>query len=50
MWKVVAAILNCRLIASITFHVFLYIFWAGRGIGTSILEAKMLQKLADLRE
>ena len=50
MWKVVAAILNRRLAASITFHDFLHRFWAGRGTGTATLEAKLLQKLAALRE
>ena len=43
MWKVVAAILNRRLTDSITFHDFIHGFWAGRGAGTSTLEAKLLQ-------
>ena len=50
MWKAVAAILNRRLTASITFHDFLHGFLAGRGTGTVTLDAKMLQKLATLRE
>ena len=50
MWKVVAAILNCRFTASITYHNFLHVFWAGCGTGTTTLEAKMSQQLADLRE
>ena len=50
MWKVVAAILNRRLTASITFHDFLHRFRAGRGTGTATLDAKLLQKLAALRE
>ena len=50
MWKVVAEILNCRLTASITFHDFLNGFRAGRGTGTTTLEAKLLQQLAALRE
>ena len=49
MWKVVAEILNCQLIASITFHDFLHGFRAGRGTGTATLEAKLLQHLAALR-
>ena len=49
MWKLVTAILNCRLIASITFHNFLHGFRSGRGTGTATLEAKLLQKLAALR-
>ena len=36
--------------ASITFHDFLHRFWAGRGTGTAILEAKLLWQLAPLRE
>ena len=45
-----AAILNRRLTASITYHDFLQGFWAGRGTGTANLEAKLLQQLAALRE
>ena len=45
-----AEILNCHLIASITFHEFLDIFQAGRGTGTATLEAKLIQKLATLSE
>ena len=50
MWKVVAAILNLRLTASITFHDFLHGFRKGRGTGTTTLKAKLLQQLAALRE
>ena len=50
MWKVMAAILNFWLTASITFHDFFRSFWKGCGIGTTTLEAKLLQKLAALRE
>ena len=50
MWKVVAAILNCRLTAYITYHDFLHGFRADRGTGTATLKAKMLQQLAALRE
>ena len=50
MWKVVAAILNLRLTASITFHYFLHGFWAGCRTCTATLEAKLLQQLAALRE
>ena len=47
--KVVVAILNCRLAASITFHSILHRFWVGRGTGTTTLKAKLLQKLVALR-
>ena len=50
MWKVVAAILNRRLTASITYHDFLHGFRAGRGTGTATLKAKLLQQLVALRE
>ena len=49
MWKVVAAILNRRFTASITYHDFLHGFRAGRGTGTATLKAKLLQQLAALR-
>ena len=50
MWKVMAAILNLWLTASISFHDFFHSFWKGCGIGTATLEAKLLQQLAALRE
>ena len=50
MWKVVAAILNCRLTASITFHEFLHGFRAGCGTCTATLEARLLKQIAALRE
>ena len=49
MWKVVAAILNRWLTASITFHEFFHGFRAGRGTGTATLNAKLLQNLTALR-
>ena len=49
MWKVVAAILNRHLTASITYHDFLHGFRAGCGTGTVTLEAKLLQQLVALR-
>ena len=48
MWKVVAAILNCRLTASTTFHDFFHRFLAGCGIGTTTPEAKMIHHLEAL--
>ena len=50
MWKVVAEILHLRLTASITYHDFLHGFRAGRGTGTATVKAKLLQKLAAMRE
>ena len=48
VWKVVAEILNRRFTSSITYHDALHGFRAGRGMGTTTLEANMLQKLADM--
>ena len=45
-----AEILNLRLTASITFHDFLRSFRLVHSTGTATLEAKLLQKLAALRE
>ena len=50
MWKVMAEILHFRLTASITYHDFLHGFRAGRGTGTATVKAKLLQKLAAMRE
>ena len=50
MWKVVAVILNCRFISSITYHDALHGFWAGRGTRTATLEAKLIQQLSDMRK
>ena len=50
MWKVVTAILNNQLTASITFHELLHGFWSGRGTGNANLEAKLIHQLASLRE
>ena len=50
MWKIVAAIFNCQLTASITFHDFLHSFRAGRGTGTATLEVNLVHQIAVLRE
>ena len=50
MWKVVAAILNRQLTASITSRYLLHRFRLGRSTGTATLKAKLLQQLAALRE
>ena len=49
-WKVVAVILHRRITTTITYHDKLHGFRAGRGTGTSTLEAKLLQQLAAMRE
>ena len=50
VWKVVVVILNCRLTASITYHIFLHGLWAGRGSGTTTFKAKLLHQLVAMRE
>ena len=45
-----AEILNFLITASITYHNFLHGFRSGHGTDTSTLKAKLLQKLAALRE
>ena len=49
LWKAVTRIKNQRLKESIKLHDVLHGFWAGRGTGTSSLEAKLLQQLTDMR-
>ena len=50
MWKVVAAILNCRFTYSITDHNVLHGFSAGCDTGTATLKSKLLQQLAAFME
>ena len=50
MWKAVAAILNRRFAASITYHDSLHGFQAGYGTWTATLKVNMLQQVAALRE
>ena len=42
VWKVVAVIINCWFTAYINIHNVLHGFWAGNGMGTASLEAKLL--------
>ena len=49
VWKVVVAILNLRLTASIAYQYFLHILQAGHGLGTTTLKAKLFQKLEAMR-
>ena len=50
VWKVVAAILNHWITASIAYHDFLRVFRAGCGTGNATLEDKLLQQLVAMRE
>ena len=49
-WKVVAVILHRRLTTGIKLHDALHGFQEGCGTGTATLEAKLLQKIAAMRE
>ena len=48
VWKVCAVVANCWLNRNVTLHDALHGFRAGRGMGTSTLEAKLVQKLEGL--
>ena len=50
MWKLVEAVLNFRITASISYHDFLHGFRSGHGTGNATLKSKLLQQLAVLRE
>ena len=50
LWKTVTGILNQQLTVAITFYDVLYGFQAGRGVGTSDLETKLIQQLTDMRD
>ena len=48
VWKVCAAVVNCRLKRSVTIHDVLYGFKTGRGMGTLTLEEKLVQQLVGI--
>ena len=50
IWKMMFSLLNCRLTAEITFHDVLHRFWAGCEMGTTTLEAKLIQQLIAIRK
>ena len=50
MWKAISGITNHRISTSIQLHNALHGFRAGRGTGTTTLEANMVQKLITMRE
>ena len=50
VWKVISSVLNRRLQASIELHDALHGFRARRGTGTAIIEAKLLQQWARLKQ
>lgn len=49
-WKLITSILDARIKDSVEFHDALHGFRAGRGTGTAIIEAKLLQQLAAIRQ
>ena len=49
VWKLGTVILNFCLTTSIDFHDVLYGFWAGRGIGATSLEAKLIHQIMVMR-
>ena len=50
LWKVVASLLNRRLMSAIKYQNELHGFRAGRGTGNAALEDKNIQQLMDMRE
>ena len=50
LWKTATGLLNRRFPSAIRFHEFLHGFWTGHVMGTTDLEAKLLQHLTDIRE
>ena len=48
LWKIVEALIDTRLCASLQMHDFLRRFRAGRGTGTAIMELKPAQELASI--
>ena len=48
VWKVCAAVVNCWIKKSVMLHDKIHGFRAGRGTGTSTLEAKLAQKLVGI--
>ena len=45
IWKLLERVLDARLL-EVELHDYLHGFWAKRGCGTGIIEAKLLQQLA----
>jgi len=50
IWKVIAAIIDARIKASISFHDALHGFRAKPGTGTAIFEVKLFQQLASIQQ
>ena len=50
LWKVVEAIIDTRLLASIQFHDVFHGFRAGRGMGTANMDIKLYQELDSVNQ
>ena len=50
LWKAISIIIYQNLVESIDFHDIMHRFRFWRGIGTATLEAKILQKIAGIRQ
>jgi hypothetical protein len=50
IWKLLTSIIDVRIKAAIDFHDALHGFWAKRGTGTAIIEAKLFQQLASIHQ
>ena len=49
LWKTVSEAINCCIGAAITYHDVLHKFRVERGVGTTSLEANMVQQLTLMR-
>ena len=49
VWRVVTVIISLCLTIYIDFHNVLHGFWAGHGIGTTSLEAKLIHQIMAMR-
>ena len=50
IWKVISKIIYTRVKQRVVFHLILHGFWAQRGTGTCVLEAKLFQQLANIKQ
>ena len=50
LWKAISGIINHQISSSIQFHDALHGFCAGRGTGTTTIEAKLLRKIISMKE
>ena len=50
LWKSFLGVINWQIGAAVQFHNVLHGIWAGRGMGTSYLDANLIQQTTVIRE